>query len=73
LLEYKCPTTLDEPLTQIREATMTKYLVAAMSILGLFYVIELQTTNPPVGNIFTWTLIVLWIGAAIQTAWEARR
>ena len=52
---------------------MTKYLVAAMSILGLFYVIELQTTNPPVGNIFTWTLIVLWIGAAIQTAWEARR
>ena len=51
---------------------MTKYLVTAMSVLGLLYVIELQNTKPEIGNILTGVLVVLWIGAAIQTAWNNR-
>jgi hypothetical protein len=51
---------------------MTKYLVTAMSVLGLLYVLELQQTNPPVGNLLTGILVILWLGAAIQLAWRNR-
>jgi hypothetical protein len=51
---------------------MTKYLVTAMSVLGLLYVLELQQTNPPIGNILTGLLVILWLGATIQLAWKSR-
>ncbi len=51
---------------------MTKYLVTAMSVLGLLHVLELQQTNPPIGNILTGLLVILWLGAAIQLAWKSR-
>jgi hypothetical protein len=51
---------------------MAKYLVTAMSVLGLLYVLELQQSNPPVGNILTGVLVILWLATAIQLAWRSR-
>jgi hypothetical protein len=56
----------------MRGQQMTKYLVTAMSVLGLLYVLELQQTQPQIGNILTGVLVVLWLGAAIQEAWKNR-
>lgn len=51
---------------------MAKYLVSAMSVLGLLYVLELQQSNPQVGNLLTGILVTLWLVTAIQLAWKER-
>lgn len=52
---------------------MEKLLIGQLSILGLLYMAELQTTKPVIGNILIGLVVATWIGLAIQLQWSKRK